>query len=381
MIGVTAFALRLASHGLTQVKTECLVVLSVDKNNSLDAPSYLARRITVAGFGVGLPFRNAHLRGWVMASSAVLNFMDPFPYQAAVRGAQLEFLPTEKGSFHAELTKVTFESLWMQRGNESLARVFRGAVSPERSVIGFLTDLDQPEYRHCGADVSPGAIIVDDHNEMYRQTKAACRWGAMSLKTEAFIATGTALTGRPIGQSSVSIVIRPTPALMSRLLKLHAVAGHLAEAAPDVLGNPQASRALENALIHAMIMCLAENNEVEGRVRTQRNTRIMARFEEFQAAHDNVPVYLAEVCAAVGASERTLRACCQEQLGMGPIHYLWLRRMHLARRALASATSDGSTVTGLAADYGFWELGRFAVEYRALFGESPSLTLKRSRLH
>ena len=66
---------------------------------------------------------------------------------------------------------------------------------------------------------------------------------------------------------------------------------------------------------------------------------------------------------------------------MGPIHYLWLRRMHLARRALAAATSDGLTVTGVAADYGFGELGRFAVEYRTLFGESPSLTLKRSRLH
>ena len=180
-----------------------------------------------------------------MASSAILNFTDPYPYQAAVRGAQLEFLPTEKGNFRAELTKVTFESLWMQRGKESLARVFRGAVAPERAVFGFLTDLDQPEYRHCGADVSPGAIIVDDHNEMYRQSKAACRWGAMSLRTEAFVAAGTALTGRPVGQSSVSMVIRPVPALMSRLLKLHAAAGHLAEAAPDILGNPQVSRRLK----------------------------------------------------------------------------------------------------------------------------------------
>ena len=316
-----------------------------------------------------------------MASSAILNFTDPFTYQAAVRGAQLEFLPTEKGDFRAELTKVTFESLWMQRGKESLARVFRGAVALDRSVIGLLTDLDQPEYRHCGARVSPGAIIVDDHDEMYRQTTAACRWGAMSLKTEALATASTALTGRPVSQSSVSMVIRPAPTLMSRLLKLHTTAGHLVEAAPDILANPQVSRALENALVHAMIMCLAENNEVEKRGRTQRNARIMARFEEFQAAHDNVPVYLAEVCAAVGVSERTLRACCQEQLGMGPIHYLWLRRMHLARRALLSASSDGFNVTGIAANYGFWELGRFAVEYRALFGESPSLTLKRSRLH
>jgi AraC-like DNA-binding protein len=64
-------------------------------------------------------------------------------------------------------------------------------------------------------------------------------------------------------------------------------------------------------------------------------------------------------------------------LVMGPIHYLALRRMHLARRALLRADSSTATVTKIATDYGFWELGRFAVAYRALFGEPPSVTLKR----
>jgi len=36
-----------------------------------------------------------------------------------------------------------------------------------------------------------------------------------------------------------------------------------------------------------------------------------------------------------------------------------------------------ATVTRLATDHGFWELGRFSVAYRALFGESPSESLRR----
>jgi len=62
---------------------------------------------------------------------------------------------------------------------------------------------------------------------------------------------------------------------------------------------------------------------------------------------------------------------------MGPMHYLWLRRMQLARRSLLSADPAIKTVTEIATAHGFGELGRFAVEYRTLFGESPSATLKR----
>jgi AraC-like DNA-binding protein len=51
--------------------------------------------------------------------------------------------------------------------------------------------------------------------------------------------------------------------------------------------------------------------------------------------------------------------------------------MHLARRALTLAEPTASTVTSIANDHGFAELGRFAVECRKLFGESPSATLLR----
>jgi AraC-like DNA-binding protein len=62
---------------------------------------------------------------------------------------------------------------------------------------------------------------------------------------------------------------------------------------------------------------------------------------------------------------------------MSPHRYLWLRRMHLTRRALALADSRAKTVTEIANDHGFGELGRFAVSHRNLFGESPSVTLRR----
>jgi AraC-like DNA-binding protein len=109
-----------------------------------------------------------------------------------------------------------------------------------------------------------------------------------------------------------------------------------------------------------------------------RRARAISRFEDYLAAKPCEPLYLSEICAAIGVSERTLRDCCHDHLGMGPHRYLWLRRMHLARRALRDADPERTSVTEIATAHGFWELGRFSVEYRNLFDESPSMTLRRS---
>ncbi len=103
----------------------------------------------------------------------------------------------------------------------------------------------------------------------------------------------------------------------------------------------------------------------------------MRRFRRVLEENPERPLFIPEICAAIRVSERTMRVCCQEHLGMSPKHYLLLRRMHMTRRALRERATSATTVTKVATQYGFWQLGRFAVEYRALFGESPSATMRQ----
>jgi AraC-like DNA-binding protein len=114
-----------------------------------------------------------------------------------------------------------------------------------------------------------------------------------------------------------------------------------------------------------------------GTRRFWQHAKVIGRFEDFLTSKRCEPVYIAEICSVIGVSERTLRTCCHEHFGMGPLRYLWLRRMHLANRALLRSDAASATVTTIATEHGFWELGRFSVEYRSLFGEPPSVTLKR----
>jgi AraC-like DNA-binding protein len=314
-----------------------------------------------------------------VTGSGTANFTDPQAYQAAVRPAQVEILITEKGDFHAELTRIELPRLWMQRGRESLPRIAHSTVSSERPLVFFLASSDQAAMRHSGMDVSFGEIIaVSPGSTHHHRTEAPCHWATMSLPREDLAAAGRALVGLDLTVPAVTRRLRPPVALMSRLLNLQEAAGRLAEAAAHILAQREPARALEQALVHALIMCLAESTPVQISSGGLHHLSIVARFEELLAANHDYPLYIAEICAAIGVSERTLRLSCQEHLGMGPVRYLWLRRMHLAHHALVRHATSTSTVAEIATEYGFWELGRFSVQYRALFGEAPSASLRRS---
>jgi AraC-like DNA-binding protein len=310
-------------------------------------------------------------------SSQVLTFADPVPYQSAIRAADIEILPTAKGIFHAELTQVSLGRLWIQRAHETLPRVYVGSISVDRTPIGFLTRANQSAMQHRGMDVAVGDIVVNNAELVHRRTQAHCDWGSMSLTPDDLDATCLALTGQEFFGSSLKPFIRPSDQLMSRLLKLHEMVGQIAKITPDLLELLEVARAIENELIHLMIRCLAEGQSLGMTNGDRRHNAIVARFEGFLEANPDQPLYLAEICAAIGVAERTLRICCEQHLGMGPIRYLSLRRMHLARRALLRKDASKSTVTQIATDHGFWELGRFAVAYRGLFGETPSQSLQR----
>lgn len=285
---------------------------------------------------------------------------------------------TTKGQFEAELTRIDLDKLWMQRSSDNLARITHTANDPKRVPVMFLTDANQGSFRHSGLEVTPGDLVFFERGSTDRhQTSGPCRWGAMSLMPEDLAAAGNAIAGRELTVPKATHILRPPPEAMTYLMTLHEAAGTLAKTSPGTLAMPETVRSLEQELIRTMVVCLTGHQRSRARRQPHQHARIIARFEEYLANRKFKSVYLAEMCSAVGASERTLRSCCQEHFGVGPVRYLWLRRMHLVRRALLQADPLTSTVTMVATDHGFWELGRFSVEYRALFGESPRDSLRR----
>jgi AraC family ethanolamine operon transcriptional activator len=120
--------------------------------------------------------------------------------------------------------------------------------------------------------------------------------------------------------------------------------------------------------------------------RTQRRPRafaarreIVERAEAYARAHLDSQVPLSRLCRVVGVSERALRNAFYGVRGMSPKRCMLADRLQGVRRALSDTGSRPNTVTSVATDYGFYQLGRFAAIYKETFGEAPSETLRGTR--
>jgi AraC-like DNA-binding protein len=100
--------------------------------------------------------------------------------------------------------------------------------------------------------------------------------------------------------------------------------------------------------------------------------------EQYMRANAHLPLSLGDICQAAGVNARTLQHSFRKKRACTPMEFLRNIRLEEVRTGLCQPTPITS-VTAEAARWGFLHFGRFSHEYRTLFGELPSETLRRSR--
>jgi len=103
---------------------------------------------------------------------------------------------------------------------------------------------------------------------------------------------------------------------------------------------------------------------------------LVRRAVEIADAHRG-PVQIAQMCSLLRVSPGTLEIAFRSATGVTPHTFFLRRRLNEARKVLLREDAERRKVTDIALSLGFSELGRFAVRYREMFGESPSETLRR----
>ena len=312
-----------------------------------------------------------------MAENGTATFASSDDYRAAIGAANVNLVVTRGGGFFGRLTWLSLRHIHVLRGCENLPRIAFIELPAHRAFISFPTS-DASSFSYGSVRLQFGDFVFHSLGErIHQRSDGAGQWGLISLPPEQLAACAKALTGVAITSPSEGRVLRPSPGDAKRLLRFHSKACRLAESRQRLISNPEVGRALEQELLHALVHCLMADDVCNSR-RRRRHTDIMVRFETALSERGDLQLNVPLLCTTIGVPERTLRECCKEFLGMSPTRYQLLRRLNLVRSALRRADAQTTSVAEIARNHHFLELGRFAVAYRAVFGEMPSATLRRS---
>lgn len=144
----------------------------------------------------------------------------------------------------------------------------------------------------------------------------------------------------------------------------------------DLVVQMQASRLLASSLLHTFDNNIVRDRRTllgDMRDASSSTVRRAQRLIEECAALD---LTLSDIARGCGITPRALQYAFRRQLDCTPHAYLRRVRLDLVHQTLTQGS--GMNVGDAAARYGFYNPGRFAAEYRHIFGENPIQTLQRS---
>lgn len=146
----------------------------------------------------------------------------------------------------------------------------------------------------------------------------------------------------------------------------------------EILFHPTVQKTIHSALLGHICDAIQAASDLPAPLPTYQARKAMverAKHYVLTNLHDTVTI--AELCEALKTSRRTIQYCFNEVLHTNPVQYLRAIRLNNVRRELRNGNPALTQVQDVAARWGFWHLSHFATDYRAMFGELPSDTLRK----
>jgi AraC family transcriptional regulator, ethanolamine operon transcriptional activator len=296
-------------------------------------------------------------------------------------GLPLNLIQLQAGRLAGDLLPLQVGPLQLLRLRVDRGLHGRGTKPLGRQVVA----LDLEPWRHQQPLVAHGERLPADclfglapRNGIHLSTGGPCSLAILTIDRERFQHWASDLGCPELGGAALDrnwLAVDPDrqAGLRAYLRQLFAVA----ELQPARLARNGWPRLVADDLVPLVVEALAP---LAGQ--SNRLPRPIARIELVKAAqgwmdeHPTEPITLDALCRRVHAGRRSLIQGFREHLGMGPMAYLKRQRLHGARRVLLAADRGHTCVASVAGEFGFLNAGHFAIAYRELFGERPSITLQ-----
>lgn len=148
---------------------------------------------------------------------------------------------------------------------------------------------------------------------------------------------------------------------------------------PSALTDSETRKSLISSIMDIIVSVLIEADpSTELDYEWSKRYQVVRRAREYIIDRINEPLQISAICRDLGVSRRALQYSFQDALGINPIAFVRIFRLNRARCDL-TRTDAHLQVKDVIDRWGFWHPSRFSGEYRQMFDELPSETLRRCR--
>jgi AraC-like DNA-binding protein len=303
-----------------------------------------------------------------------LRFHEADEASAAISGIDLRISIQSPACRQWVVTEIDLGAAVLTAGQMGAAMTAQAGCDPDRVSVSLMT-WHADACTMNGANRSGRLAFLPQGGHFICAMRRPVDWIKLTLAPQDLEREYIAATGRPFEAPAGVTLIQPGFARLGTLQASLQSAVTLAENRPHLLERAESRAELGKALLGALVRSLSSSVAKE----TVPHGLLARRLHEYFEARDGEVLLPSDLCLFLSINERSLRRLFASMYGTSPGRFLRLRRLQQARRELSCREPAPGSVTEVGVRQGFFDLGRFAADYRGLFGELPSATLERAR--
>ena len=288
-----------------------------------------------------------------------------------IKGASFELHQVSKGSFRADMLHISLGKGILDSAHYSNSILTEGTISQDNMSFGFIHD-SKDESTFNGDILRKHDVLIGDEGGPLSSCMAEdSHWSSFQFKRKDLLKLGIKL------EKDNNKILHFNREMQEELsYKLGGILNYLEEASDQ-----QISLINKELLYHHILGIYANALEYTKDIsclKRDESLFLSKIIRTYLNDHTGKPIQMIDLTALIGKSERTVERIFKKHFSITPYTYLKIHRLHLIRKHLLQRDESVTTNIGdIAMANGFMQMGYFGSEYRKIFGETASETLRK----
>jgi len=289
-----------------------------------------------------------------------------------VAGASFNIQQIESGNFQADLFATTLGNGLFSGGDYSRSVLTEGTFSEDHMVFGFLHETSAPGTLNGTTFNKHNILLASEGAPIDYVMSTGSQWSAFQFKREDLMKTGVSLPK----EGSQMFQLHPETERIF-ISEMNAIADYLHKSSDTQLPMLNAEILYNHML--SRYASVIEDTHYQTPLKAKDSAHLAKKIHHYLQENASFPIQMIHLAELIDKGERTVERIFKQYFSISPYTYLKIHRLHLVRQQLISQGNfPAQNITAVAMNNGFMSMGYFSKEYKKLFNETPTETMKKT---